>query len=193
VFIFISGSLCHSLSVHFCWNILSFISMSCASVIFLEHFEWMFLHLVVFSPSLSSPSSLRAYTCNLFWMGRVPLHFLCLHWLRTRSTGSCLPSSSDLVWLGPGTSVLWTYWPSPLLHLFVDDVDINNFMPIILCSSCHHFDMNLGSLSLTIKDGNLCIHTIFCTYIVDSWDAVIFVFTGMRCTIEVILQMTTHR
>ena len=49
-----------------------------------------------------------------------------------------------------------------------NDVEINNFMPIILCSSCHHFDVNLGSQSLMIEDGNPCIHMISRTYIVDN-------------------------
>ena len=49
-----------------------------------------------------------------------------------------------------------------------NDVDIDNSVPIILCSSHHHFDMNLGSQSLMIEDGNPCICTISHTYIVDN-------------------------
>jgi len=65
-----------------------------------------------------------------FEQGESCWHFLCLHWSWIWSVGSFLPSSFGLVWLGPGTSVLWTYWPSPLLHPFVDGM---MWTLVILC------------------------------------------------------------
>jgi hypothetical protein len=72
-------------------------------------------------------------------------------------------------------------------------VDIRSLAPNILWSFLHHFDMNFESRSLMIKLGSPCRWTISLRYIQESSVAVIFVCTGMRCTILVILQMTTHR
>ena len=41
-----------------------------------------------------------------------------------------------------------------------NDVDMSSFVPKSRCSSRHHFDVNLGSRSLTIDDGSPWSHTI---------------------------------
>lgn len=74
-----------------------------------------------------------------------------------------------------------------------NDVDIRSFAPSKWCTSRHHRDVNFESLSETMDLGSPCNFTISFTKIHDNCDAVIVVFTGIRCTREVILQMTTHR
>ncbi len=73
------------------------------------------------------------------------------------------------------------------------DVDISSLAPSILCSSLHHLEVNFGSLSLTIVLGKPCSLTTSRIYIPDKSLAVIVVCTGIKCTMVVIRQTTTHK
>jgi hypothetical protein len=73
-----------------------------------------------------------------------------------------------------------------------NDVDIRSFAPSKWWSSFHHFDMNLASQSNTILSGNPCKWTTSQRYMCNGCEAFRWVFTGIRCTSDVIQQMTTH-
>src|ERR1700720_3250462 len=72
-------------------------------------------------------------------------------------------------------------------------VDINNLVPNNQRVSFQNLEVNLESLSDTIEGGNLCKQIISLTYNNVSSEAVVVVLIGIRCTIEVNLQMTTQR
>jgi hypothetical protein len=53
--------------------------------------------------------------------------------------------------------------------------------------------VNLASQSDTINNRRPCRCTISCIYMTNSWDAVVVVPTGTKCTIDVRQQITTQR
>src|SRR6202040_3768540 len=72
-------------------------------------------------------------------------------------------------------------------------VDINSLMPNNRWVSFQNLEVNFESLSDTIEWGNLCKRTTSLMYNDASSEAVVVVLIGIRCTIEVNLQMTTQR
>jgi hypothetical protein len=72
-------------------------------------------------------------------------------------------------------------------------MDIKSLVPRILCNSCHHFEVNFVSQSLTIELGSPCSHMISHWYIHDNSDAFILVWTGIRWTMLVIWHIITQR
>jgi hypothetical protein len=106
--------------------------------------------------------------------------------------------STQSLWSGSITAL--NICPMDLLALSIipavcgwNDIDMSNFVPIILCNSCHHFDVNFGSQLDTIDDGSPCSLTTSLIYIDDNWVAVVFVFIGIKCTIDDNLHITIHR
>src|SRR6202040_4430046 len=72
-------------------------------------------------------------------------------------------------------------------------VDINSLVPNNRWVSFQNLEVNFESLSDTIEWGNSCKWIISLTYNDVSSEAVVVVLIGIRCTIEVSLQMTTQR
>src|ERR1700719_3007176 len=72
-------------------------------------------------------------------------------------------------------------------------VDINSLVPINRWVSFQNLEVNFESLSDTLEWGNPYKWTTSLTYNDASSEAIAVVLIGIRCTIEVNLQMTTQR
>src|ERR1700722_975088 len=72
-------------------------------------------------------------------------------------------------------------------------VDINSLVLNNWWVSFQNLEVNFESLSDTIEWGNPCKWTTSLTYNDASSEAVVVVLIGIRCTMEVNLQMTTQR
>src|ERR1700722_19041699 len=72
-------------------------------------------------------------------------------------------------------------------------VDINSLVPNNQWVSFQHLEENFESLSDTIECGKPGKRITSLTYNDASSEAIVVVLIGIRCTIEVNLQMTTQR